>query len=743
MQLIPSVGNSAAPLVNVIELSKPGVSGAEHMVALLSDGTAVAWGRMHEDYSASCGQGSGIGPGIGAGIGHPGNVNLVANGGYSDIEVPQRLRVAHTGSAGAVRNIKGVATSKKSTYLLIADGRVLSFGVNTDGSLGRSTSAASPDCDPKPVTFDGGTPLIKQIAAGNNFAAFLDARGEVWMAGDNTFSQLGRPAGGNTASPATGGGTANRAWKVPNVNQVKAIATAHMTTFALRSDGTVLMWGDEIRKPATAQANHVPMLPAVIPQLTNVMSMWGGQYIMYFLLANGELHAMGRYNGSFPQTVPLIGPWPWQTPTKLNAIAILTGQDRSVGVVGGSGGGLLQATGRPFVWGSNDNSQLGLRTSTSDPPSTLPTQHPMPALPRTDLRFRGYSTSYYHSLAIDYGGRVWAAGNESPTINNMGFLGDGPVATGRTQFVRSLDSTGNAQVENAIQVEACFGTSYALLADGTLKGWGLWPEKISGASSVVHLAKDYSATLAGQIIQVTSAGPTTYALLSDGTVWGRGGNGSQQLGTGVSGSHSNTWVQVSGLTDIIEISASFSVGKAENVHLVALRANGQVMTLGDNLTRQLVGQPGPNQALPQLVSFPGAQGGLIKAISAGNGAFNLALSAFGQVFSWGDDSESQCGQSVHNGQPRPPAYVALPAALAGSVKSIAAGFNCASLLTADGRILAWGRNMSSQAGNSSAVNPQPVPIGISPMLPFKDLRFYQLHQGSDANCAVGISAHNQ
>lgn len=788
LELIRSIASGSAPLESVIQLSQSGVAGAEHMVALLASGTAVAWGRMHYQMDQFCGAGTAIGPGIGAGIGHPNNP---ANT-FTDLETPQPLLTQHNTGRPYQQNIKSVATSGGATYLLLADGQVLSFGVNLSGELGRTSTLAN-SADPLPVVFDVPSgqpqPLIKEIAAGWSMAAFLDSRGFVWMAGDNTYGQLGRAAGGSTAAPASGGGAAFKAWKVsipnlptipPTVVRFKSIATAHMTTFGLMADGRVMMWGDDLTK--IAGGGHHPVLPKFVQAssggaLTNVMKMWGGQYQMYFLLANGEVWAFGRQPASFPWTLPIAGaggqqPLPYgqvqATAKKLDWGGFFPPSnsvgDPSQGVIGGTGGILLQATGRAVGWGSNGNSQLGLITGSTDPNTVDPVVHPIPAMPRSDLRFRSYSTSSYHSLAIDYRGRVWAAGDEStlPGTPDAGFLGNGPGPTQRTRFVQSLQPNGSP-VENAIQVEACFGNSYALLASGRIVGWGRNPGKTqSGATAPVHTMRDYTMSgspslqqvdLRGRIIQITSAGVTTYLLLDDGTVWGRGGNSSKQLGTGVSGQHSNSWVRVNGLDDIIEISAAFAMDKPENVHLAALRADGRVMTLGANMSQQLGHSGTVNQAQPNMAQT--AVGGPvtnIKAIAAGNGSFTLALNASGNVFSWGSDSQRECGHPASNGQPREPGIVQVPAAQFRNVKAIAAGDKCASLLTADGKIFAWGSNTVNQVGNSNLPStPQPVaeivlayfmdPQSGLPV-PFKQRRYYQLHQGSDANCAIAITATN-
>ncbi|MCK5688830.1 RCC1 repeat-containing protein, partial [Myxococcota bacterium] len=127
------------------------------------------------------------------------------------------------------------------------------------------------------------------------------------------------------------------------------------------------------------------------------------------------------------------------------------------------------------------------------------------------------------------------------------------------------------------------------------------------------------------------------ALLSAGTVKCWGANGDGQLGNGAANTDEVTPVDVSGLSDVAAIVAGYH-------HNCALLNSGAVKCWGDNYSGQL-GDGGTNP----LESTPVDVSGLanVIAITAG-GSHSCALLDTGAVKCWGSDYYGQLGDSGYN-----------------------------------------------------------------------------------------------
>ena len=244
-----------------------------------------------------------------------------------------------------------------------------------------------------------------------------------------------------------------------------------------------------------------------------------------------------------------------------------------------------------------------------------------------------------HSLVLKPDGTVWACGH-----NAEGQLGDG-TNNFNPNPVQALGLSGVVGI-------AAGGTfSLALKSDGTVWAWGLntdgqlgdgtntnrnAPVQVSGLSSVVAIAAGGPAVVGG--------GEHSLALKSDGTVWAWGRNVEGQLGDGTNTNH-NTPVQVSGLSDVVGISAG-------GAHNLALKSNGGVWAWGRNTEGQLGDSTNANHNTPVHVS--GLFG--VSAIDAGD-LHSLALKPDGTVWAWGLNSLGQLGNGSAQNQTNVPGQV--------------------------------------------------------------------------------------
>ncbi|MBI2832109.1 MAG: Ig-like domain repeat protein [Chloroflexi bacterium] len=182
-------------------------------------------------------------------------------------------------------------------------------------------------------------------------------------------------------------------------------------------------------------------------------------------------------------------------------------------------------------------------------------------------------------------------------------------------------------LSNVISLKSGGVLRLALNSDGTVWSWDGTnpPVQISGLNSIIAIDAAYAHNL---------------ALKSDGTVWAWGNNGGGELGNGTT-SNSNVPVQVSNLTGIVEISAgggSFAAGYA---HSLAIKSDGTVWAWGANTYGQLGNGTTVNSSTPVQVS------GLSNMIDvSANLQYSLALKNDGTVWAWGVNGNGQLGNGT-------------------------------------------------------------------------------------------------
>ena len=199
------------------------------------------------------------------------------------------------------------------------------------------------------------------------------------------------------------------------------------------------------------------------------------------------------------------------------------------------------------------------------------------------------------------------------------------------------------------------------------------------------------------VASVASGSQHNCALHRDGTVacWGKGGSG--QLGNGNMADALTNPVQVTGLTDAIEISVGDRVS-------CALREVGQVVCWG-------LGQgilPGGNTAtpVPILASAGGSPIAGVRGVSVG-AANACAVFDTGVVRCWGTNAAGQAG----DGSTSPRLYPTETDTLDGTAVQVSVGLSHACAAMSDGSARCWGTNTDGQLGNGApgtTYSPEPV-----------------------------------
>lgn len=681
-------------------------AGGDHSLALKSDGTVWAWGN---NYYGQLGDGT----------------------------VEQRLApIMVPGLSGVV----AISTGEGFSLALKSDGTVWAWGANYYNQLGDGAT----DTRRSPVQITGLSGVVA-IDAGFYFGVALKADGTVWAWGQNNYGQLGSNYTPASASTPVRSGT---------IVNVSAIAAGDYHVLALKADGGVVAWGRGYE--GQLGDNNITHSRGVAGPVTipagSYIAIAAGQNSSAALKSDGTLYVWG--NNSYGQvgngaTANVVG-LPYAVPSLFaNIVAMSAGQHAVA----------INSLGQLYSWGYNQHGQLGqgsganqaspalvqsftfasqlglpvfapdggryLATPTvvvtsGDPGAVLrytldgtePTESSASivsgasVLPgRGLLKVKAFksgrvssptkvaayliddqvSTGKDHTLALKKDGTVWAWGK-----NNYGQLGQGNQ--GELWYPAKVESLSGVKA-----IAAGGDHSLALKSDGTVWAWGTnYYGQLGDGTAEQRLAPIMISGLSG-VVSISAGEGFSLALKSDGTVWAWGTNYYNQLGDGTTDTRRSP-VQIAGLSGIVAIDAGFYFG-------VALKRDGSVWAWGLNN----YGQLGSNYT-PASASVPIRSGTIanVIAIAAGDNHV-LALKADGALAAWGRGYEGQLGDNNITHSHGVAGPVTIPA---GVYIAIAAGQNNSAALKLDGTLYTWGNNSYGQIGNEGSASAVGLPYAI-------------------------------
>jgi alpha-tubulin suppressor-like RCC1 family protein len=220
-----------------------------------------------------------------------------------------------------------------------------------------------------------------------------------------------------------------------------------------------------------------------------------------------------------------------------------------------------------------------------------------------------------------------------------------------------------------------------------------------------------------RIVEVAAGGAHSLALTATGQLYAFGRNFYGQLGS-TTGNGSDTANPTPAPLVLPGASGPASEIAAGEDHSLAVTSTGQLYAFGSNRFGQLGNPAGSGTELanptPLRVSLPGAAGPVVQ-IAAGS-SHSLALTSTGQLYAFGSNEFGQLGSADNSGtsNPTPPTQVVLPGAT-GPVIQIAAGAFHSLALTSTGQLYAFGQNSSGQLGTTTGTataNPTPALVGL-------------------------------
>lgn len=306
-------------------------------------------------------------------------------------------------------SVKKVSNGLGYSMFLNRDGRVWAVGFNQYGKLGDGTS----DNQNKayPVRGKNGNGFLRDftdISAGYRHSIAVKNDGSVWAWGSNSTGQLGDGSHTTRTTPVRVTGY-NAEW-LDNIEKVYANADVSM---ALRSDGTVYMWGNNDK---------------------------------------GQLGTGNKTNTTHPVKVQGENGEGYLE----NITAIATAEGCSLA---------LSRTGEVLSWGGNQNGRLG-------DGSTTERLYPGKVLKADEFgggvleNIVAISAGYYFNAALDIDGYVWVWGK-----NDVGQLGiNSTQEQHKAVKVRGINGEGYL---SQIKIISC-GRSYmlAMQEENTILAWG-------------------------------------------------------------------------------------------------------------------------------------------------------------------------------------------------------------------------------------------------------------------------------
>ncbi len=328
-----------------------------------------------------------------------------------------------------------IAAGGSHALAIKTDGTLLSWGNNGYGQLGNNPAILFNEF--APVAVLNATDIVA-LAAGHVHSLALKADGTVLAWGNDAGGQLGNDAAlEDKAAPVV----------VNGANQIIEIAAGYFFSLALKSDGTMLAWGNNSKGQlgdSTILADKPT--PVAVSGASDIVAIAAGSEHSLALKADGTMLAWGLDDagqlGNDAQLVDQTLPVPVANATGM--VSIAAGYNHSLA---------LTSSGNVLAWGSDFGGQLG---------DNIPkVNKSTPVQVNSPNQFVAISGGHFHSLALTSSGTMLAWGSDT-----YGELGDGNQLNAQGLPV----TVGN--VNNIVAIDAGGQFSLALKNDGTLQSWG-------------------------------------------------------------------------------------------------------------------------------------------------------------------------------------------------------------------------------------------------------------------------------
>jgi len=513
-----------------------------HSVALKSDGTVWSWGSNE---SGRLGDGTTTNRYVPVQVQNISGAVAVAAGFYYSVAIKNdgtvwgwgRNNLGQLGdgtwttryAAVQTQGISDVVEVKAGfhTLALKSDGSVWSWGFNEYGALGDGTFTNRNT--PAKVL---GISNVIAIAAGHTHSTVIRNDGTVWTWGypalnDGTTEYHTTPV---QVKGQNGVGFFN-VYSSATFSTIPMVAAGWRHTFALRSDGTVWIWGQF--------GSSTYSTPTKNNNIDSVIAIATGENHVLALKSDGTVWAWGfNGNGKLGDGTTVLNRYvPVQVVNLNNVKAIAANDGYSMA---------LKNDGTVWAWGYNNQGNLGNGTEDSNVPVQVQKINNITAI----------AAGANHAVALKNDGTVWSWGSNA-------FPGSSDWSAAQVQGINNVDA-----------VAATSGCTIALKKDGTVWTWGYNSSGQLGDGTTTDRFTPAQVQGLSNVNAINTKGGHTIVIKNDGTVWAWGGNTYGQLCDGTSTNRYSP-IQVSGLTGVFSVSSGAA-------HIVAIKNDGSVWGSGYN-----------------------------------------------------------------------------------------------------------------------------------------------------------------
>ena len=390
-----------APQIMRADVTPMVASGGYHSLALKSDGTVWAWGA-----NSSCELGDGT-----------------KTDRSNPVQVMESPGVPMTG-------VTAIAAGSNHSLALKSDGTVWAWGFNLYGQLGDGSDEKISNY-PVQVKNSNDSPLenVVAIAASGSHSLALKSDGTVWAWGFNNKGQLGNGSKNNS----------NKTMQVMEpegkmLTDVTAIAAGGSHSLALKENGTVWAWGENLygQLGNTSISDHTTATQVEISTESNVTAIAAGFIHSIALESDGTVWTWGSNNEKqlgYNTTVPHKS----HKATKLTQLK--NGPNIVISITAGTQHSLaLKDDGTVWAWGYNRLGQLGNGKNINSSDPLLVQQSDGKSL----IGITSITAGADHSLALKDDGTVWSWGDNNYGQSSNGIMYDSNIA------LQVIESDGSA-----------------------------------------------------------------------------------------------------------------------------------------------------------------------------------------------------------------------------------------------------------------------------------------------------------
>ena len=550
--------------------------------------------------------------------------------------------------------------------------------------------------------------FISQVATSGDHTVALTSDGRVYSWGTNSYGQLGNNYTNNSNTPTTIslGALAGKT--------VTQIAAGSNHTAALASDGTVYTWGlnnyGQLGNNTTANS----LVPAAVTTTgalagKTVTQIAAGSNFTAALASDGTVYTWGyNGNGQLGNNTTTNS----SVPVAATTTGALSGKTVTQVAAGNDYVLALASDNTLSAWGNNSNGALSTNNATS---STVPVASFLNNVPvDLNVTFGGNAAAIVSRMSSTQikaitpahgtgtvGVNVASANNGSATLPDAyTYLGSSPAIT---------SITPNSGYNAGGDIVTIIGSSFSSDAKVTFNGIAATVQSVSSDGTTIT-ATTPSVTVAGNTeVRVTNSNGefarTFFAYKASApTITAVTPNsGPASGGTSVTLTGDNLYQNLQ--------FAKLSNGENAD-HTCGISAS-KVYCWGNNNNGQLGNNSTTNSYLPAAVSTAGTpmdDKNMIDVAVAGD--FTAALASDGTVYTWGYNDYGQLGNNTTTSSTVPVAVTTTGALSGKTVTQIAVGYDCSVALASDGTVYTWGHNGNDQLGNNTTANSS-VPVAVT------------------------------